>query len=101
MVDSMLTFPTVMDITRSRRPILYVEGVRNKTQEHIDMESITDTIVSKLLRSAQFQFVDKTTRGVLEGELNYQKGSGLVDPQTAAKNWATIGGRIYVAWKFK
>jgi uncharacterized protein (TIGR02722 family) len=91
MVDSMLTFPTVTDITRSRRPILYVEGVRNKTQEHIDMESITDTIVSKLLRSAQFQFVDKTTRGVLQDELDYQKGSGFVDPQTAAKIGRQLG----------
>ena len=51
MVDSMLTFPPVLEITAGKRPVLYVEKVRNKTTEHVDTESVTDSVVNKLLRS--------------------------------------------------
>ena len=60
MVDSVLTFPPVVEITAKRRPVMFVDTIKNKTTEHIDTESITDTISTKLLRSGKFRFVDMT-----------------------------------------
>ncbi|MCV5899296.1 hypothetical protein OFN63_24630, partial [Escherichia coli] len=44
MVDSMMMSGSVAAITRDQRPIVFVERIKNKTSEHIDTESITDTI---------------------------------------------------------
>jgi len=93
MVDSMLTFPTVMQMTATQQPVLYVEGVKNKTREHIDLEAVTDTIVNKLLRSAKFRFVDKATRDLARQELGFQNNSGMVDPNTAARIGRHIGAQ--------
>ena len=60
MVDSMLTFPPVMVLTANDRPIVFVDKIKNKTSEHIDTESVTDSISNKLLRSGKFRFIDMT-----------------------------------------
>ncbi len=59
MVDSMLTTPSIIVMTAHKKPVLVVDVVRNKTLEHIDTESVTDTIVNKLLRSGKFNFGQK------------------------------------------
>lgn len=58
MVDSMMMSGSVAAITRDQRPIVFVERIKNKTSEHIDTESITDTISTKMLNSGKFRFVD-------------------------------------------
>ena len=83
MVDSMLTFPPVMEMTASRRPIIQVERIKNKTMQHVDTESITDTIRTKLLRSGKFRFTDRTTDQETVAELQAQNSGGLTDPNKA------------------
>lgn len=58
MADSMLASGSVAAI--QGRPIVYVDNIRNKTSEHIDTESITDSITTKMLNSGKFQLVDMT-----------------------------------------
>ncbi|MGB1203675.1 MAG: penicillin-binding protein activator LpoB, partial [Alloalcanivorax venustensis] len=58
MVDDMMVFPPIVEMTRDRRPVLFVDRIKNKTSEHIDTESVTDTIQSKLINSGKFRFVD-------------------------------------------
>ena len=53
MVDDMLTFPPVVQMTQTRRPVIVLDRIHNKTQEHIDTESITDTIQNKLINSGE------------------------------------------------
>lgn len=91
MVDSMLAFPAVTEITAKKRPVLFVDKVRNKTTEHIDTESVTDTIVNQLLRSGKFQFVDMSNIDAVKEQLGYQNDSGYVDPSTAARVGKQIG----------
>jgi uncharacterized protein (TIGR02722 family) len=91
MVDSMLVFPPLVDITSERRPVLLVSGVKNKTDQHIDTESITDSIRTKLIRSGKFRFIDRTTDDAAVAELRIQNDSGLVDPTTAQKFGQQIG----------
>lgn len=90
MVDDMLAFPPVIEMTQSRRPVLFVDRIKNKTQEHIDTESITDTIQTKLINSGKFRFVDMTSVGAMADQLAYQQQSGMVDKRTAVKTGSQI-----------
>jgi len=91
MVDSLLTFPPMVDVTSKRRPVMFVERIKNKTTEHIDTESITDTISTKLLRSGKFRFVDMTKVQAVKKQMDYQQDSGLVDPTKAMGFGKQIG----------
>ncbi len=93
MVDSMLTSANVMQLSANQQPVLYVDSIKNKTREHIDLEAVTDTIVNKLLRSAKFRFVDKSTRDSLRQELVYQNDSGLVNAETATLIGRQLGAQ--------
>lgn len=91
MVDDMLAFPPVIQLTQSRRPVMFVDRIKNKSQEHIDTESITDTIQNKLINSGKFRFVDMSSVGAVADQLAYQQQSGMVDKRTAVQTGAQIG----------
>ncbi len=85
MTDSLLTFPPIVEVTNQRRPVLVVEKVKNKTTQHIDTESITDSIRTKLIRSGKFRFLDKSTDGQTIDEIRRQQEQGLTRQDTAAQ----------------
>jgi uncharacterized protein (TIGR02722 family) len=85
LVDSMLTFPPVVEETSRRRPVLVIDRVKNKTMQHIDTESITDSIRARMLKSGKFRFIDRTTDSQAIDEVRYQQESGLVKKGTAMK----------------
>lgn len=91
MVDSLLSFPPIVKITSQKRPVVFIDNIKNKTMEHIDTESVTDTISTRLLRSGKFRFVDMTKLDAVKRQLNYQTNSGLVNQQTAVKVGRMIG----------
>jgi uncharacterized protein (TIGR02722 family) len=93
MVDSMMAFPPVVVMTQSNRPIVFVDKIKNKTSEHIDTESVTDTISNKLLRSGKFRFIDMTKVDTVRKQLDYQNNAGMVDPTTAIKFGRQIGAQ--------
>ncbi|MFC3188217.1 penicillin-binding protein activator LpoB [Shewanella intestini] len=93
MVDSMLTFPPIVVMTQKERPIMFVDKIKNKTSEHIDTESITDTISTKLLRSGKFRFIDMTKVDAVRKQLDYQNNAGMVDPSTAIRFGRQIGAQ--------
>jgi penicillin-binding protein activator len=94
MVDDMLVFPPIVQMTTNRRPVAFVDTIKNKTVEHIDTESVTDTIQSKLLNSGKFRFVDMTVVERVRQQLDYQSDSGLVDPNTAVAMGRQIGAEF-------
>lgn len=93
MVQSMLQSPSVASITYNSRPILYVEGIKNKTSEHIDTESITDTISTDLLNSGKFRFVDMTRVEAVRKQLNFQNNDELVDQNTTIQFGKMVGAQ--------
>ncbi|MBV7315834.1 penicillin-binding protein activator LpoB [Shewanella sp. NIFS-20-20] len=93
MVDSMLSFPPVVALTANDRPIIFVDSIKNKTSEHIDTESVTDSISNQLLRSGKFRFIDMTRVDSVRKQLDYQNNSGMVDPSTAIKFGRQIGAQ--------
>ena len=94
MVDDLLAFPPVVQITANRRPVAFVDTIKNKTMQHIDTESITDTIRSKLINSGKFRFVDMTKVDAVRKQLDYQSDSGLVNPATAVAMGHQIGAEF-------
>ncbi|MCD8475424.1 MAG: penicillin-binding protein activator LpoB, partial [Shewanella fodinae] len=64
-----------------------------KTSEHIDTESVTDSISNKLLRSGKFRFIDMTKVDSVRKQLDYQNNAGMVDPSTAIKFGRQIGAQ--------
>ena len=100
MVDSMITFPPMVEMTSSRRPVVSVDKVKNKTMQHIDTESVTDSIRAKLLRSGKFRFIDRTTDAQTIEELKTQQDSGLVDKKTAVNFGQQIGAEFLLTANF-
>ena len=83
MVLKMMSFPVVIDATKDRMPYIMVDKVKNKTMQHIDTESLTDTITTKLIETGKFQLIDRTTDGASTEEIKTQQDSGLVDKNNA------------------
>jgi penicillin-binding protein activator len=95
MVDSLITFPPIVEVTAQKRPVISVDKVKNKSMQHIDTESITDSIRTKLIKSGKFQFIDRTTDAATVEEIQVQQNSGLVDPRKAV-NFGTQTGADYL-----
>ncbi|MDE3271020.1 penicillin-binding protein activator LpoB [Pseudoalteromonas sp. G4] len=83
MTDSLLVSPAMAEFSKSGRPIFFVERIKNKTSEHIDTESITDSISTKLLRSGSVRFVDMARVEAAREQLTYQQDGGMVDANSA------------------
>ncbi|CAE6893900.1 penicillin-binding protein activator LpoB [Vibrio sp. B1FLJ16] len=97
MVDSMMMSGSVAAITRDQRPIVFVERIKNKTSEHIDTESITDTISTKMLNSGKFRFVDMERVESVRQQLNFQNTDELVN-QSAAIQFGKMVGAQYMLY---
>lgn len=94
MVDSLLTFPPIVEVTSQRRPVITVDRVKNKTMQHIDTESLTDSIRAKLIKSGKFRFIDRTTDQAAIDEVKTQQESGLVNPQLAVQFGQQAGAEL-------
>jgi uncharacterized protein (TIGR02722 family) len=93
MTDSLLLSPVVGTLTQNKRPVIFVERIKNKTSEHIDTESITDSISTKLLRSGKFRFVDMGRVEAAREQMNFQQDGGMVDPSKALQFGKQIGAQ--------
>lgn len=91
MVDDLLVFPPMVQVTSVKRPIMFVDTIKNKTDEHIDMQSITDTIQSKLINSGKYRFIDMGQVEKIRKQLAYQNESGMVNQGTSARVGQQIG----------
>lgn len=101
MVDDLLASPAMAEIApNGKRPILFVDTIKNKTLEHIDTESVTDTISTKLLNSGRFRFVDMTKVDAVAKQLDYQKNSGMVDENKSVQVGRQVGAQFMLYGNF-
>ena len=94
MVQSLLSSPAVQ---LGNRPVVLVSGVRNKTDEHIDTKAITDKIRTTLLNSGEVQFTASEVRQEVLDELEYQRESGYVNPETRKPVGKMVGTDFLLA----
>lgn len=99
MVDSLIAFPPMAEWTAKRRPVISVDKVKNKTMQHIDTESLTDSIRAKLIKSGKFRFVDRTTDTQAMEELKFQQ-SGMVDEKAAVELGKQLGAEFLLTANF-
>lgn len=88
MVESLLVAPGVKEFVSNRRPVLDVEPMQNRTTQHVDMVSLTESVRMQLLRSGMFRFVDRSSTGTAAvdvARINQENQLGLVDPTKAVK----------------
>jgi len=79
-----------------KRPVVLVTLVKNRSEEHIDMKSMTDKIRVALIKSGKFRFTEKEVREEIKGEMEYQNESGYVDPSTARRKGKQIGADYFL-----
>ena len=77
MVDSMLMDIDTINEVAGKRPVLDIAQLQNRTTMHLDMTSITDSVRTKLLRSRQFRFMDRSTSAEDLQFMNDQALNGL------------------------
>ena len=76
-------------------PIVMVTRLQNKTSEHIDTQSIMDMVRVELTNSGGVRFVDKSARGDVAKEYEYQ-GSGIVSQGTKKGPGGQIGADLII-----
>jgi len=94
MVQSMLSSPVLQE---QNRPVLQVSTVLNKTNEHIDTKAVTDKIRTTLIQSNKVRFSAAEVRDEVIQELEYQRGSGYVNPSTGKKVGRQVGADYLLA----
>ncbi len=71
-------------------PVVVVEKVKNRTEEHIDTLSMTDKIRTSLIKSGKVRFVNKEERDSISEEYDYS-ATGAVSGPTQKKKGSQIG----------
>jgi len=85
MAESLISAPGVREAVGGSRPVLDIEPLKNRTTQHVDMVSVTDSLRMQLLRSGLFRFTDKSTSGTDIEFMDAQAQLGLTDPKKAIK----------------
>lgn len=93
LVGGMIQHPTIA--SAKRPPIVMVTKLQNKTDEHIDTQSIMDMVRVELQRGGRVAFVDKEAREDVAEEYNYQN-SGMVSGETKKGPGGQIGADLIV-----
>jgi uncharacterized protein (TIGR02722 family) len=99
MIQGMLEKPWLATFQKAhggQKPIVIVTDVKNMTDEHLDVQQLTDYIQDELINSGKVRFVDKARRQQILDEINFQN-SGAVDPATAKKKGKQIGADFMLA----
>ncbi len=94
MVNSLVDSRVIRDFKKP--PVVLVTLVKNRSQEHIDMKSLTDKVRVALVKSGRFRFTDKEVRAEIAEEVEFQSDSGYVDPDTARKKGKQIGAQFFL-----
>ena len=96
MVDSMITDADVIKEVGGNKPVLDIGGLKNRSTMHIDMNMITSSIRTKLIRSRLFRFVDRTTAAADLQFMNDQALNGLTDQRKAVRAGQQSAAQMYL-----
>ncbi len=80
----------------SGRPAVILSAMTNETDEHIDMNALTDKIQVLLGKSGKVQLINAKMRPAVAEEYNYEN-SGFVDPATAKQKGKQLGAQYLIS----
>ena len=92
-VKSMIACPEIEKANKP--PVVIVDLVQNRTEEHIDVKSLTDKIRTALIKSRKVKFVDKEARAVLDEEYNYNEGGNVAKEKQKKRGKQTGADYIF------
>jgi len=92
LVESALKKAWLEEFKRSKgqKPVVIVDEVENRCDEHIDTKAITESIQNELINSGKIRFVDKDKRQQILEEIKFQQ-SGAVSAKSAKKTGNQTG----------
>ena len=99
MVTSCLGRPWLDEFKRAnggKKPIVLVQDIENRTDEHIDTKALTEFIETELVNSGKVRFVEKGRREQILKEVEYQN-SGAVADATKKKKGNQLGADFMLA----
>ena len=85
--EDILTHPFIKSL--EDRPRLVAMGIQNRTDTHVDMKSLSDTITTKLLESGKIRLINAARRDDLLKEQGYQLAN--CSPETAVSIGKQLG----------
>ena len=79
-----------------KAPLVVVQDIENRTDEHIDTVSLTQFMETELVNSGKVRFVEKARREQINEELQFQN-SGMVNANTKKKTGNFAGADFMLA----
>ncbi len=96
MAESLISDAGVLEATGGKRPVLDIEPMKNRSQMIVDMQSITDSVRTRLIRSRLFRFVDRSTSGADITIMDEQAQLGLTDRRKAIRPGQQSAAEMYL-----
>jgi len=81
---------TFVAANKNERPVVIVDDVENRTDEHIDVKALTEYVRDELINSGKVRFVNESKRNKILEEIKYQE-SGAVAKDKAKQSGKQIG----------
>jgi penicillin-binding protein activator len=81
-----------------KAPIMVMMGIQNRTQSHLDMQALADTITTKLMDSGQMRFVDAAQRDTILKEQGFQLAN--CTEETKVKIGRQLGAKYILSGAF-
>lgn len=82
--------------TAKRPPAVLMSKLTNSTDEHIDMQSLSEKIQVIAQRSGKVRFINVKMRGEIEDEHKYAE-AGYIDPSTAKARGKQTGAQYLIS----
>lgn len=90
--------PAIRNAIGNNHPTLMVDVIHNKTSEHIDTESLTDTLKVNIINSGMFHIINRNVSLLTrEAQLN---NAGLTDQNKAIKLGKLYGAQYVLYGNF-
>lgn len=74
---------------KGAKPVVIVDDIQNRTDEHIDTKALNEYIRDELINSGKVRFVNNTRRKQILEEIKYQNSGAVSD-----KSKKTLGSQI-------
>ncbi len=81
---------------KNNKPVVIIDDVENRTDEHIDIKALMESIRNELINSGQIRFVNKSRRDAILKEIKFQNESGMVSGSTQKKKGRQIGADFFL-----
>ena len=92
LINAVLSKPwlKVYKSSKKRRPVVIVDDITNRTDEHIDTKALFEFVQDELINSGKVRFVNNKRRQQILDEIKYQN-SGAVSGRTSKKSGRQTG----------